>query len=185
MLHVITSNPVRVRNFSDYVDNFVLCHGTRKLIPPRTEPLEVLKIYHQDGMDLDEYDDYLDDVSMELEFIPVQSIPKALDLMAEDIANQEKQSRIQSEEDREQPEEFMVAVACDYGWNARATDFLTRAIRKRGQETVPINVYRLLHVPSMGKLATLVKGQLGSDYVYPEDPIAFGYALGRVLDGTT
>ena len=60
MIHIVTSNPVAVKSLKDYNDNFIICHLQEKMLLPFANATMgfYFKVYHQDGMILDDFDEY-------------------------------------------------------------------------------------------------------------------------------
>ena len=78
MLHILTSNPIHNKNIFSYNQNFILVHSYERLYPPRVNPIQKYHIYHEDGMDLTDLDEYQDTQDMKFYFHPVRSISEAL-----------------------------------------------------------------------------------------------------------
>lgn len=188
MLHVVTSNPISVKSIHRPVDNFIVAHVFPKLIIPRvaTSMGHGITIYHQDGMSMDEYEDYVNDSDIVYEFVPVNSITDALDRIA-DVVSEEENRREEADrnrsEDDDVQDESMLAFVCDASWNRSATRYVNERLTDAGVELQAIDLYSTLRIPSREKLADYIKVSLGSSFVYPEDPVAFGYAVHRVLGG--
>lgn len=185
MLHTITSNPIEVKRLTDYHDNFIIVHLTDKVLLPYANGQTGLyfKVYHQDGMDVQDYDEYEDTPDMRFEFIPVTSIQEALSKIADDLIESEDLNDAYAEEHDIQKDEIMVACVCGYKWNAQATRFINKNIEEDTTDIRVVNMYQYFRIPSEAKMAQFVKTALGSEFVYPDDPIAYAYALHRVLGG--
>lgn len=181
MLHVITSNPIAIKHLKQYANNFILVHTTSRLfIPSMNLPGYQLDIYHQDGMGLEEYEDYEDDSQFRYNFIPGIQPVTIIESIAEQILAEDQKARML---DSTNPEEHMIAFVCDYEWNQSAVKCFNRYMREHESDITAVNLYTVLKVPSKAKLTEYVKMALSTEYVYPDDPVAFGYAVYRVLDG--
>ena len=88
MIHIVTSNPVAVKSLKDYNDNFIICHLQEKMLLPFANATMgfYFKVYHQDGMILDDFDEYENEGNYRYDFIPVRSISEALQSIALDVA---------------------------------------------------------------------------------------------------
>lgn len=185
MIHIVTSNPVAVKSLKDYNDNFIICHLQEKVLLPFANAAMgfLFKIYHQDGMDLEEFNEYENEANYKYEFIPVRSINDALQAIARDVVASEQAAQKEADKLGDTQEEVMLATVCGYSWNKHAISRLNSEIRKLHGETACLDLYTYLRAPNIERLAQIVKNQLQSEFVYPEDPIAFSYALMRTLNG--
>ncbi|MCM1295005.1 MAG: hypothetical protein NC311_05640 [Muribaculaceae bacterium] len=185
MLHTITCNPIEVKRLTDYHENFIIVHLTDKVLAPLANGATGLyfKVYHQDGMDVQDYDEYEDTVDMRYEFIPVRSITDAFSRIADDLIDAEDRNDQRAEELGISKDEIMVACVCGKAWNPKAVKYINNDIREDTTDIQVVDMYQTLMIPSEEKMAQFVKTALGSQFVYPEDPIAYAYALHRVLGG--
>lgn len=185
MMHTITSNPIDVRRLTDYHDNFVIVHLTDKLMAPLANGGTGLyfKVYHQDGMELQEFDEYEDTPEMKFEFIPVTSITEALGKIADDLIESEDRNDAYAEEHDIEKDEIMVACVCGKTWNAKAVKYINKDIADDTSDIKVVDMYQYFKAPTEAKMVQFVKTALGSEFVYPDDPIAYAYALHRVLGG--
>lgn len=185
MLHTITSNPVNVRRLTDYHDNFVIVHLTDKVMAPLANGATGLmfKIYHQDGMGIEEYDEYEDTADKKFKFIPVRSITDALDMIADDLIEAENANDKRAKELGIPPDEIMVACVCGRAWTGKAAKYLNNDIKEDTSEIRVLDMYQYFKATSEEKMVQFVKTALQTEFVYPEDPIAYAYSLHRVLGG--
>lgn len=185
MLHTITANDIPVKNLQSYYDNFVIVHLTDQLIIPSANGATRLyfKVYHQDGMELEEYDEYEDTQEMRFEFIPVNSIVEALGRIADDLIEAEDQNDAYAEEHDIEKDQIMVACVCGRSWNSKVVRYINQDIAEDTSEIQVTDMYKYFKMPSEEKMVQLVKTALNSEFVYPDDPIAYAYALHRVLGG--
>ena len=182
MLHVITSNPVDIKHLKQYANNFILVHTYAKIvIPSMTMANYFLDVYHEEGMDLSDYDDYSDDGQFRYSFHDAIQPGPAIETIAEKILTEDRVANAGDQNDN--PEEHMVAFACDYRWNQSAVKKFNSWMREHDSEITAVNLYSVLKAPSSDKLVEYIKMALSTEYVYPEDPIAFGYAVYQVLNG--
>ena len=188
MLHVITSNPLKLGSIYRNNDNFIVVHTYTKIIIPRvaTSIGYGIDIYHQDGMSLEEFDDYHSDDGIVYDFIPVAAITQALDMISDVITRDETQRQERNrnlEQDDDPPDESMVAVSCDQSWNKQASRYINQILSSNGIELSAIDLYSTLKIVSQNRLTEYLKKSLGTEFIYPEDPVSYGYAIHRVLGG--
>lgn len=182
MLHVITSNPVDIKHLKQYANNFILVHTYAKIaIPSVNFATYFMDCYHQEGMDLSEYEDYEDDSQFRYSFEDAIQPGPAIETIAEKILNEDLAAKADTPDDN--PEEHMVAFACDYRWNQSAVKRFNSWMREHNSEITAVNLFTVLKVPSMKKLAEYIKMALSTEFVYPDDPVAFGYAVYQTLNG--
>ena len=181
MLHVITSNPVDIKHLKQYANNFILVHTCSRLFMPSVNIVGYyFDIYHQEGMDLTEYEDYEDDSQFHYEFSDGIQPGPIIETIAQKIYEEDQKAKA---EDNTNPEEHMVAFACDYQWNQSAVKRFNQWMRERNCDITAVNIYTVLKAPSKERLADYVKMALSTEFIYLEDPVAFGYAVYRVLNG--
>ena len=188
MLHVITSNPLKLGSIHRNNNNFIVVHTYTKIIIPRvaTSIGYGIDIYHQDGMSLEEFDDYHSDDGIVYDFIPVAAITQALDMISDVITRDETQRQERNknlEQDDDPPDESMVAVSCDQSWNKQASRYINQILSSNGIELSAIDLYSTLKIVSQNRLTEYLKKSLGTEFIYPEDPVSYGYAIHRVLGG--
>ena len=181
MLHVITSNPVDIKHLKQYASNFILVHTYAKLsIPSVNLATYHMDVYHEEGMELDEYDEYEDDGQFRYTFQSVIQPGPGIDTIAEKILNEDLVANANTGDNRE---EHMVAFACDYRWNQSAVKRFNAWMRENHADIQAVNLYNVLKAPSKEKLVEYMKMALSTEYIYPDDPIAFGYAVYQTLSG--
>ena len=185
MIHIVTSNPVAVKSLKDYNDNFIICHLQEKMLLPFANATMgfYFKVYHQDGMILDDFDEYENEGNYRYDFIPIRSISEALQSIAFDVAASEQAAQKEADKTGDTREEITLATVCGYSWNKQVVAKLNSEIRKLRGETACLDLYIYLRAPNIDRLAQIIKNQLQSEFVYPEDPIAFSYAIMRTLNG--
>lgn len=185
MTHVITSNPLDITSIKDYNDNFIFSHlMKKKMLPLASGELgNLFKIYHQDGMDLSDYEEYLNEPNFTYEFIPTTTITTALDSIVQDIASAECGARLVREQTGDPQEEIVVVVACGITWNKQVVRYMNTKLNQLMMETSVMDLYQYMKIVRMDKLTNFVKTVLNSEFVYPDDPVAFSYALMKTLEG--
>lgn len=182
MLHVITSNPIDIKHMKQYANNFVFTHTYSRLTIPSMNNSEfVFDVYHQEGMGLDEYEDYKSGNGFCYNFIEGIQPITIVESIAESIHGMELKAKAEDPDDN--PEEHMVAFACGYQWNQSAVKVFNRWMKEHDSEITAVNLYQVLKAPSRDKLVEYVKMALSTEYVYPDDPVAFGYAVYQTLNG--
>lgn len=186
MIHLVTTNPIAISNIHEYVDNFVICHLFQEpMLPLADMSLGYhFKIYHQDGMDLSEYEEYLDEPNFKYEFIPVATLTEALDHIIQDVCDSEIDSELDAEESDSSPDQLTLAVC---GFNLRLTylvcKYLNRGLKEEESEMDTLNLYKYLQMTKLSKIADSMKMQLGTDMIYEEDPVAFSFVLNQLING--
>lgn len=187
MINIITSNPTDIKSIHGYHDNFIIVHlSEATLIPMSMDTVGYnFHVYHQDRMDLSEYDEYQSSSNMRFQFHPVRNIIEALDKIIENIVQAEERARTEAQRFNENQEEIMIASVCDMSWNKQGMKYIDSELAQRNCESSCLNLYQYLRVGSIERLAEILKARLRSDFVYPEDPVAFSYAIMRVLNGGT
>ena len=177
MINIVTSNIIPIKSIYNYNDNFIICHLHTVTHPfPYSVPkLKYLfDIYHQDEMIMDDSDSYASDEDMEYRYHPVASITEALNQIAEDVIQFES-DELEKDEDLQQ--EITLAVSCDYPWNKQVIKYLNNQFTDHDSDLTCLDIYNYMKIGSIERLGTTLKSMLGTNYIYPEDPIAFGYAI--------
>lgn len=186
MLNVITSNPISVTSLKRYHDNFIICHATeRPLVAPMVNGGIgfSFKVYHQDGMDVEEYDEYTNVPGFKYEFIPVRSITQALDSIVDTIVDDEDKIDQRAGDLNIPKDEIMIVCACGKQWNRLVVQYINKELA-RDAESQAFDIYRHFRCTQESQLAQIVKNRLDTKFVYPEDPIAYAYALYQALGGS-
>lgn len=204
MLHIITSNRIPVNSLKEYSDNFIICHKSKTEInvPYRNIAYQhQFSIYIQSGMNSQiESENYTS--SMEEKFLEYQvsTISDALediggkiskDLLCEnDRRRSAGRGRDKADKDHENNtrEEPMIFCACDPAWNHLACSFLNKYFRrnllaKSGISVECLNLFSYLKVVNDDAIKSIIKNILNTDFIYPDEPVSFSYALDRVMFG--
>lgn len=181
MLHVITSNVTGIKHLNGYVQNFILVDTTTRLsIPSVNDSYFQFDIYHEDGMDLESLEDYVDDSSFRYNLLTGIQPGPIIETMAEKILTEDQEAKAK---DPTNPPEMMIAFACDYDWNQSAVKRFNGYMKEHLSELRAVNLFTVLKVPSSEKLAEYVRMALSTEFVYPEDPVSYGYAVYQTLSG--
>lgn len=190
MLNIVTCNPIRVKNLLDYHQNFILVHTMESppVIPfARSSESLTFDVYHDYGMDLSSLDEYQDTNDTKFNFHEVNGITTGLDMITEKLVQllgDSEEHGDNEDEDEDRPDESMVAVCCGYGWNPQVVRYLSSHMGSIRDVAKPIDLYRILHIPSEEKLKDYLGMSLGSRFIYMDDPVALGYAIYRTISGT-
>ncbi|MCM1230279.1 MAG: hypothetical protein NC489_09100 [Ruminococcus flavefaciens] len=186
MIHVVTTNPIDISSIHEYANNFIICHVYQKVMLPLADGSMGyhFKIYHQDGMDLCEYDEYENQPNFKYEFIPVATITEALDHIVEDVYNSEVDLELDAEDDDSSPDQLILSVC---GSTMKLTymmcKYMNNQFKEEESESTALNLYKYLRMVKLSQIADSMKMQLGTDMVYEEDPVAFSYVLSQLMNG--
>lgn len=186
MIHVITTNPIDISSIHNYAENFIIVHLTQKFLMPFADGSlgYYFKIYHQDGMDLSDYDEYLDAPNFKYEFIPVPTITVALDGIAEDICNSEIDLELDAEDADMIPDELILATCSSTPMiTSMICKYLNNQLKENESDVSALNLYKYLHMVKLSQIADSMKMQLGTEMVYEEDPVAFSFVLNKLMNG--
>lgn len=183
-LHIITCNPLVGKSIKEYIDNFLICHLTTKLMVPYTEPQYVFTIYHQDGMELEEFEEYISEPGYQYNFVPCEGITTALDMIAEDIMNDEVDLELDKEDSDDNPDELILTVVTQTpAFNRQFSTYLNRIFRENESEVKALDFYQYMKITNIQHIENVIKSQLQTEYVYPEDPVSFAYCLEKIMNG--
>lgn len=181
LIHIITSNGVPVSGIEHYVDNFMIVHHyTRTVRAPYNESRQkhIFQTYLQPEMEVEE-DDFKDTPTLEFHLHEVPLVKSALDEIAAAIYEQWKKERDAGDGDVE----TMIICACKMSWNRTCVSYLNKRLKARGMDVECMNLYVALRASSEDKLKEIMKSVLGTDFIYPDDPVSFAYAVDRALIG--
>jgi len=138
-------------------------------------------VYHQDGMSVEEYDEYTNVSGYNYKFIPVRTIDQALDDIIDGIIAAE--DRLDSTNDPDNPKEDLMVVCCfPRQWNAQAVKYINNVLTHKA-ETQILDIYKHFKITNDSQLEQIVKNRLNTEFVYRDDPIAYGFALYKALGG--
>ena len=180
MIYILTANSVPMKSIKDYNDNFVfsLLHTENSKIHKAKKTFYQYDIFLQDGMDTEGYDISGDMINCDIHEHP--EITSSLDHIVEILLAAEER---QAMRDEDLQEEITLMVCCDYQWTQTYVKELNERFAEAESELTALNIYRELHIASKDRLTTMLKTALNTEFIYPDDPIAFGYALVTALGG--
>lgn len=186
MLHVITSNHIPINNIKTYTDNFVLTHLYQKSIgvPTRIPRTKLsFNTYHQPEMELDQ-ESYRNTVDMEFHFNEYPDLTQSITQIAEVIMSSYKKTNITSDDENAEDlsEEYQVIIACDKHWNQQVVKYINTIFEENGVDITAMNLYTYYNIINYDKLKTMIQSVLNSEFIYPDDPISFSYALYQFLE---
>lgn len=185
MLHIITSNAVPVKNIKEYNDNFVICHLFQKEMNAPFSRMKMkydFHVFHQDEMEFDQ-EEYMNSADMEFHFNPEPDITESLKAIIQTIDSYNEKYNGKDGEDEDNPEEFQVIVACNKQWNKQVVKYLRQRFHDKGLDITPLDIYEYFGIVNIDKLKNMIQSALGSEFVYPEDPVSFSYALYMTFAG--
>ena len=185
MINIITANSQDVRSIRDYNDNFIISHLIETTNPPFNTNVICyhFDVYYQDGISLADYTDYTDTPEITYRFIPVASITEALDRIAVKLIDAEDEAAERAEDDEDTQEDLLVAVVCNVKWNYQVVRYLNGRINESGNDTSCLDLYRHFKIVRQERLVDILKEHLHTQFIYPEDPLAYGYALFQLISG--
>lgn len=178
-LYVITSNAIPIDSIKKYNNNYLLSLLHSGILIPSAKKE---KIYYYDIFQ-QVTDDEVEDTSsnqFDFNFIERPDITEALKLIARYLAQEEKG---QLELDEDFQEEMIVIAACPFSWNQQLVKYLNEQLIELGSEVRCLNIFTHYKLPSMDRLAEALKVSLNTNFIYPDDPVAFGYALYQAIGG--
>lgn len=179
---IITSNPIQLKNnIYDYVDNFeIVCVRERSLSTMRT-PTSVYQydVWYHDGMDIEiETNDH----EFQFHYYPTDVLTTALDEIAKLIIMIQEAILERDEDDQE---ELNVIVICEKQWNKDAVHYINQKLAEDmddvGNYPNVMDLYQYLRIGNKDDFANIMKNTLNTQFIYPEDPVAFGYAVYQTL----
>lgn len=181
MIQILTSNKILSKSIKSYVDNFIFCFLHTKYQYPMNPPKLIYQfdIFYQDGMEFDQ-DDYSNTDTMIFKFHPVNAITTALEEISSMIVDLELDNE---EQDEDLQEDNQFCVCCDYLTNQQIVQYLNHQFNELDSDTTCLNLYQYLKITDTEKLVHLVKMVLSTDFVYPDEPISFSYALYKAIKG--
>lgn len=180
MLFCLSSKCSGVTHIREYTENFVfgLLHIRYEypFHPPKT--IYVFDIYYQDGMDIEEEENT---DNMEFRYHSCSTITDALDQISKllydiDFVEQQKDEDIR--------EDIMIGVCCDYKINKEICNYLNQKFNEyEDTELQSIDLYQYLKIGSSQSMVQVLKRMLHTEFIYPDDPIAYVYALYQAIQG--
>ena len=177
MTILLTSTPAPAgQQITDYVDNFIFSVLTQVDVALSKTPAKRYRYdtFYQDGSE-PEFDENTND--FEFHYYSVATITEAISGIVELVS---KYQRIMDERPDDRREEINLIIACDKHWS--------RAVAKSIQDEIDevedfthypniMNLYGYMKLTNRDSLVDIITRTLNCKFVYPDDPVAFGYAL--------
>ena len=179
MTHIITASPLSAGNIREYSDNFIVTHLYTGHVAPLAQPSVLMSVYHQPEMELD-YDSYdqLNSDTFKVTFNSTAAVTQALDSIAERILSIESSEK---EKDEDLQNDLTITVCAQYVNNRQIVRYLDDYFADHESSLSCLDLYRYMHVANIDRIADTLKKMLNTEFIYPDDPITFGYALYNVL----
>ena len=193
MIDFITTNPIsdQFKSVRDETDNFIICHHyqTDLKVTLQSTKLNRFNIYYQEGMEdiIEEtMETYASDSRNKFRFVPVAYISEALDKIINNISN--RITSVMDEDidpDDEGDAEADVQIIC-----AMETDvargfcsYLNKSCRNNDVECEAISMLQYSKIPKLEDLKNTFVSVFHTEFIYPEDPIQFGYVCRKYVEG--
>lgn len=184
MNHVITCNPIgEIKSLKQPIENFVVCHfheyDAKFYLTKKTKPI----------FDLYVQDEYCDDVESlleeyESEQVNVYEVPalsEISEILSQNIAAEYNPDDLLDENsDKELP---CVYLCADVDFSNLMTASLNRSFRNKGLELEAINLMKYYQLTNFSKLVDMMKTELETQFIYPEDPVQFAFVTNFMLRG--
>lgn len=184
MNHVITCNPIgEIKSLKQPIENFVVCHfheyDAKFYLTKKTKPI----------FDLYVQDEYCDDVEAlleeyESEQVNVYEVPalsEISEILSQNIAAEYNPDDLLDENsDKELP---CVYLCADVDFSKLMTASLNRSFRNKGLELEAINLMKYYQLTNFSKLVEMMKTELETKFIYPEDPVQFAFVTNFMLRG--
>lgn len=193
MIDFITTNPIsdQFKSVRDETDNFIICHHyqTDLKVALQSTKLNRFNIYYQEGMEdiIEEtMETYASDSRNKFRFVPVAYISEALDKIINNISN--RITSVMDEDidpDDEGDAEADVQIICAMETNvARGfCSYLNKSCRNNDVECEAISMLQYSKIPKLEDLKNTFVSVFHTEFIYPEDPIQFGYVCRKYVEG--
>ena len=193
MIDFITTNPIsdQFKSVRDETDNFIICHHyqTDLKVTLQSTKLNRFNIYYQEGMEdiIEEtMETYASDSRNKFRFVPVAYISEALDKIINNISN--RITSVMDEDidpDDEGDAEADVQIICAMEENvARGfCSYSNKACRNNEVECEAISMLQYSKIPKLEDLKNSFVSVFHTEFIYPEDPIQFGYVCRKYVEG--
>lgn len=193
MIDFITTNPIsdQFKSVRDETDNFIICHHyqTDLKVTLQSTKLNRFNIYYQEGMEdiIEEtMETYASDSRNKFRFVPVAYISEALDKIINNISN--RITSVMDEDidpDDEGDAEADVQIICAMETNvARGfCSYLNKSCRNNDVECEAISMLQYSKIPKLEDLKNTFVSVFHTEFIYPEDPIQFGYVCRKYVEG--
>ena len=193
LIDFITTNPIsdQFKSVRDETDNFIICHHyqTDLKVALQSTKLNRFNIYYQEGMEdiIEEtMETYASDSRNKFRFVPVAYISEALDKIINNISN--RITSVMDEDidlDDEGDAEADVQIICAMETNvARGfCSYLNKSCRNNEVECEAISMLQYSKIPKLEDLKNSFVSVFHTEFIYPEDPIQFGYVCRKYVEG--
>ena len=193
LIDFITTNPIsdQFKSVRDETDNFIICHHyqTDLKVALQSTKLNRFNIYYQEGMEdiIEEtMETYASDSRNKFRFVPVAYISEALDKIINNISN--RITSVMDEDidpDDEGDTEADVQIICAMETNvARGfCSYLNKSCRNNDVECEAISMLQYSKIPKLEDLKNTFVSVFHTEFIYPEDPIQFGYVCRKYVEG--
>ena len=180
MNHIITCNPLgKIRSLKDDNGNFIVCHmyeETANYLVSR-EPKINYNIYCNDEC-MDEYAD-LEEEYTDINFNVIEvSYMSQISTNISDFIERDYKLYLEDEDKYEYPN---IIVAGEESFSRLMTNAINRTLRDDGIDVQAMNLMQYYGMTDVNKLAEMIKREFNTKFIYPEDPVFFGYVVNRLL----
>lgn len=193
LIDFITTNPIsdQFKSVRDETDNFIICHHyqTDLKVTSQSTKLNRFNIYYQEGMEdiIEEtMETYASDSRNKFRFVPVAYISEALDKIINNISNRITSAMDEDIDlDDEGDAEVDVQIICAMETNvARGfCSYLNKSCRNNDVECEAISMLQYSKIPKLEDLKNTFVSVFHTEFIYPEDPIQFGYVCRKYVEG--
>lgn len=184
MNHIITCNPItKLRSLKDPVDNFIVCHfhevDAKFYLTKKTRLVYDLYVQDEQSDEIEEIiNSYSDETIRVHEIAYLSEIPE---LVSETLLQEyDPEDLLDENGDKELPN---VYVSADYDFSRLLTASLNRQFREDSLELEAVNLLQYYNFTKLEKMVEMMKRELESNFIYPEDPVSFAYVTNRLLRG--
>lgn len=194
MVDFITTNSIDIDSVYDDIENFIICHNFIKQsklnvsVNPITSVVHIT-VYYKDGFNEDELEEikesYGSNASMKFRFVPVENITSALNKIINNISNRIAELEDDETYEDSEYEDNDIDVMCVME-EPIARLFNSYINKKASNNQLPIQSSSLLQytkIPNLAHLTHTLKMIFDNEYIYPEDPISFGYVCRQYYEG--
>ena len=78
---------------------------------------------------------------------------------------------------------MIIAVACSEVWNPQIVRYLDERFAYEEVNISCLDMYKYNGIVRKDRLVNIMKKSLGSEFIYPDDAVAFSYAVMQFLMG--
>lgn len=178
MLFCLSSNCSSVAHIREYTESFALCLLHTRYEYPFHPPKRtfVFDVYYQDGMDMEPEEN---ENNMEFRYHSCSTITDALDQIAELLINI---SQVEQNKDEDIREEIMISVCGTYKTNKEICNYLNECfVNHDDTDLQAVDLYQYYKIGSSVAMTNTFKKILHTEFIYPDDPISFSYAMYQVM----